>query len=260
MTSVKPKKFLGQHFLKDEGIAKRIVDSLLPNEQYNRVLEVGPGMGVLTKYLQKREEELYLIELDRESIPYLHTHFPTLRERIIEGDFLQFHLLKTISSPLAIIGNFPYNISSQIFFRVLEYRDDIPQVVGMLQKEVAERLCAKPGKKDNGILSILLQTWYDCEYLFDVDASVFNPPPKVQSGVIRLQRNERKSLGCDESLFKSVVKSGFQQRRKTLRNALKSLNLPTEMADMPILQKRAEQLGVEDFITLTNEIAKYRSL
>jgi 16S rRNA (adenine1518-N6/adenine1519-N6)-dimethyltransferase len=260
MTSVKPKKFLGQHFLKDEGIAKRIVDSLLPNEQYQRVLEVGPGMGVLTKYLIKREEELYLIELDRESIPYLHTHFPSIGDRIIEGDFLQFHMLKAIPSPLAIIGNFPYNISSQIFFRVLEYRDDIPQVVGMLQKEVAERICAKPGKKDNGILSILLQTWYDCEYLFSVDPSVFNPPPKVQSGVLRAQRNNRKSLPCDESLFKSVVKSGFQQRRKTLRNALKSLNLPIEMAEMPILQKRAEQLGVEEFISLTQEIEKYRSL
>ena len=260
MTSVKPKKFLGQHFLKDEGIAKKIVDSLLPNYQYNKVLEIGPGMGVLTKYLMTRKEELYLIELDRESIPYLQKHFPALGGRIIEGDFLQFHLLKAIPSPLSIIGNFPYNISSQIFFRILEYRDDIPQVVGMLQKEVAERICAKPGKKDIGILSILLQVWYDCDYLFSVEPNVFNPPPKVQSGVIRIQRNDRKSLDCDESLFKSVVKSGYQQRRKTLRNALKSLNLPIEMVEMPILQKRAEQLSVEDFIALTKDIEKYRSL
>jgi 16S rRNA (adenine1518-N6/adenine1519-N6)-dimethyltransferase len=252
MQKVTPKKHLGQHFLTDLHIARKIADSLPEQE---RILELGPGMGVLTQFLVERKEELHLIEIDKESVAYLQQHFlPNDRLHIHEGDFLHTRPEAMLPSPFALIGNFPYNISSQIFFKVLDHKDEIPCIVGMLQKEVARRLCAPHGNKEYGILSVLLQTWYDCEYLFTVKPGVFNPPPKVDSGVIRLTRNERKQLPVDEKFFKQLVKMGFNQRRKTLRNALKGLNLPTAIQEKAILNKRAEQLPVEDFLGLAWEI------
>lgn len=251
MEKVNPKKHLGQHFLTDLNIAKRIADSL---PDHARILELGPGTGVLTQFLEPRGVDLHLIEIDRESIPWLQTHFPQLDGRIHEGDFLKIDLHSLLQPPFALIGNFPYNISSQIFFRVLDYKDSIPCVVGMVQKEVGRRITAGPGGKENGILSILLQTWYSCEYLFTVKPGVFNPPPKVDSGVVRLTRNDRKSLPIEESFFVRVVKTGFNQRRKTLRNALKSLILPEEIQGMEVLNRRAEELSVEDFIQLAQSI------
>ncbi len=247
MATVRAKKNLGQHFLNDQNIAQNIVEGLRA-EQTKKVLEVGPGMGVLTQFLLKNKQyETSVVEIDRESVDYLQKHFPELKERIISADFLRLDLGKIYSEPFAVIGNFPYNISSQIFFKILEYRNQIPEVVGMLQKEVAERLAAPPGSKTYGILSVFLQAYYNIEYLFTVHEHVFTPPPKVKSGVIRLTRNEREKLGCDEKLFMSIVKMAFNQRRKTLRNSLKSLIKTEEQKTNPIFDKRPEQLGVVDF-------------
>ena len=249
---VHAKKFLGQHFLKDENIARQIADSLTATTPH--VLEIGPGMGVLTKYLYNKEGlDFHAIEIDRESVAYLHEHYPTLH--VIEGDFLALDLSTLFSEPFAVIGNFPYNISSQILFKVFDNRNCIPEVVGMFQKEVAERVAAKPGSKTYGILSVLLSAFYNIEYLFTVHENVFNPPPKVKSAVIRMRRNDVTSLECDETLFVKVVKIGFNQRRKTLRNALKQLSLPLDAVPVQLLSLRAEQLSVNDFITLTKSLS-----
>ena len=252
-SGVRPKKYLGQHFLKDPAIAQRIVASLTLHGDYRHVLEIGPGTGVLTQFLVRQPDySLTVIEVDRESVVYLRQKYPDLP--ILSEDFLQAHL-GCLPNAYAIIGNFPYNISSQIFFRVLDERDRVPEVVGMLQKEVADRLCAPPGNKTYGILSVLLQAYYSVEYLFTVEPHVFHPPPKVRSAVIRLQRNSTSQLACDEALFRRVVKQGFQNRRKTLRNALKPLNLPAAVRSLPVLNRRAEQLSVEDFVALTQQIS-----
>lgn len=251
MRLVKPKKALGQHFLKDLQIARQIAETL---DAYKGmpVLEIGPGMGVLTQFLLDAGHDLTVVELDRESVAYLEKNFPRLEGRILAEDFLRLDLSKIFSSPFCVIGNYPYNISSQIFFRVLDYKDSVPCCSGMIQREVALRLASSPGKKDYGILSVLLQAWYNIEYLFTVSENVFDPPPKVKSAVVRMTRNERKSLGCDEALFKRVVKTSFNQRRKTLRNSMKPL-LGKEFPhySLPIFDKRPEQLSVEDFIELT---------
>ena len=247
MATVRAKKNLGQHFLKDKDIAKRIVDSL-QTKNLSKVLEIGPGMGVLTQFLlQDGSFETSVVEIDRESVEYLNLHFPELKDRIISDDFLKLNLHTYFDEPFAIIGNFPYNISSQIFFKVLEYRNQIPEVVGMLQKEVAERLAAGPGSKTYGILSVFLQAYYDIEYLFTVDEDQFIPPPKVKGGVIRITRNQKEHLDCDEKLFKSIVKMAFNQRRKTMRNSLKTMITTDELKVNPIFDKRPEQLGVAEF-------------
>lgn len=251
MTEVRAKKYLGQHFLTDESIARRTVDSISPDSR--RILEIGPGMGVLTKYLIDRENtDLHVIEIDHESTDYLHSHYPHLH--VIEGDFLRYDLSALFQDTFTIVGNFPYNISSQILFKVFDMRDQVCEVVGMFQKEVAERVTAGPGSKTYGILSVLLSAFYDTEYLFTVHENVFNPPPKVKSAVIRLKRNEVTKLECNEKLFVQVVKAGFNQRRKTLRNALRSANLPIDNIDGDTLGKRAEQLSVAQFIELTKNI------
>ncbi|QGY45084.1 16S rRNA (adenine(1518)-N(6)/adenine(1519)-N(6))-dimethyltransferase RsmA [Maribellus comscasis] len=256
MNIVRPKKKLGQHFLKDQNIARKIVDSLGTTEP--NVLEVGPGMGVLTQFLLERPElNVHVIEIDKESVEYLYQNFPALENHIYSEDFLKFNFPDLFEGKFNIIGNFPYNISSQIFFRVLEFRNRIPEVVGMIQKEVAERINAGHGNKTYGILSVLLQTFYQIEYLFTVSEQVFTPPPKVKSAVIRLVRNDRTDLPCDETLFFKVVKAAFNQRRKMLRNSLKEIciDLPAEYAE-----KRPEQLSVDDYIELTcgieNQIKK----
>ena len=248
---VRAKKALGQHFLTDQGVARSIVAALSADSPVRDVLEIGPGMGVLTQYLIRREDlDLKLIEIDSESVAYLLTHLPGMEGRLMEGDYLRLDMSRIFPGPYRVIGNFPYNISSQIFFKILEDKDRVPEVVCMIQKEVADRIAEKPGSKVYGILSVLLQAWYDIEYVMSVGSGAFAPPPKVQSAVIRLRRNARTSLGCDERLFKQVVKTAFNQRRKTLRNALKPL-LP-EGADTsdPIFDLRAERLGVEDFVRL----------
>ena len=251
MTEVKAKKFLGQHFLTDESIARRIVESL--SGRTHSVVEIGPGMGVLTKYLiENKGLDFHVIEIDRESVAYLHDHYPSLD--VIEGDFLKFDLTGLFHDTFAVIGNFPYNISSQILFKVFESRNQAVEVVGMFQKEVAERVAAGPGSKTYGILSVLLSAFYDIEYLFTVHENVFNPPPKVKSAVIRMTRNGVNTLECDEKLFVKTVKAGFNQRRKTLRNALRSAALPIEAVPEDLLAKRAEQLSVNDFIALTKKI------
>ncbi|CAM3504203.1 16S rRNA (adenine(1518)-N(6)/adenine(1519)-N(6))-dimethyltransferase RsmA [Aquirufa ecclesiirivi] len=247
---VRAKKSLGQHFLKDLDAAQRIVNGLNPQGAYQKVLEIGPGMGVLTQYLVKKKEyETYLIEIDQESVAYLRKNYLEFTgPRLIDGDFLRYPLENIFGDEkFAVVGNFPYFISTQIFFRILEYKDQCVEVVGMLQKEVAERLAAKPGNKDYGILSVLLQAYFDVEYLFTLGPEVFTPPPKVNSGVIRVVRNWDKKLECDPQKFKQVVKMAFNQRRKTLRNALRAMQLP----DHPLLSKRAEQLGVAEFSELT---------
>ena len=251
MTEVKAKKFLGQHFLTDESIARRIVESL--SGRTHSVVEIGPGMGVLTKYLiENKELDFHVIEIDRESVAYLHNHYPSLD--VIEGDFLKFDVTSLFHDTFAVIGNFPYNISSQILFKVFESRNQAVEVVGMFQKEVAERVAAGPGSKTYGILSVLLSAFYDIEYLFTVHENVFNPPPKVKSAVIRMTRNGVNTLECDETLFVKTVKAGFNQRRKTLRNALRSAALPIEAIPEDLLAKRAEQLSVNDFIALTKKV------
>lgn len=253
MGHVRAKKNLGQHFLKDLNIAKKIVNSL-DEKQVNKVLEIGPGMGVLTQYLLPNKNfETHVVEIDTESVAYLKEHYPELENRIIGEDFLKYDLSKRFSEPFSVIGNFPYNISSQIFFRVLDYRDQIPEVVCMIQKEVAERMSAQSGCKAYGILSVLMQAFYDIDYLFTVGEKVFDPPPKVKSAVIRMRRNTTTDLKCSESLFFRIVKTGFNQRRKTLRNSLKSLLEDKKLED-DIMGKRPEQLSVEEFIELTNKI------
>lgn len=250
MQQVKAKKSLGQHFLNDLNAAQQIVEGLTMHQNYSNVLEIGPGMGVLTQYLVQKNYTTKVVELDRDSVAYLKKNFEALpHENIIEADFLRLEISKIFEQkPFAIIGNFPYNISSQIFFKVLENKDLIPEVVGMLQKEVAVRIASKPGNKDYGILSVLLQAFYNIEYLFSVGPQAFTPPPKVNSGIIRCTRNNVNKLDCDESKFKAIVKMGFNQRRKTLRNSLRAMQLPND----PLLDKRAEQLSVADFIYLTN--------
>ena len=251
MQQVRPKKFLGQHFLTDLSVAQRIAETI----SAGRVLEIGPGMGVLTQYLLKNKDiDLTAIELDRESVAYLKEWYPELH--LIEGDFLKLNLAELYpEGEFCVIGNYPYNISSQIFFKVLEYKDRIPVCSGMIQKEVAERIASKPGKKAYGILSVLLQAYYDIEYLFTVNENVFAPPPKVKSAVVRLTRNRRQELGCDEQLFKQVVKTAFNQRRKQMRNSLMSLvGKENPLLSDPVFTKRPEQLSVEEFIELTNLI------
>lgn len=256
---VRPKKFLGQHFLKDRGVAQRIVEALQLPETNQQVVEIGPGTGVLTQFMVTNPKvDLQLIEIDRESVAYLKENYPSLVNKITEGDFLQLDLKEKYQAPLFIIGNFPYNISSQIFFKILEHRNQVTQVVCMLQKEVADRIAEKPGSKTYGILSVLLQAYYDVTYLFKVPPGVFFPPPKVMSTVIRLTRNNCTQLGCNEELFKVVVKQAFQNRRKTLRNALKILNLPASLMAHPLMDKRAEQLNVEQFVFLTLQLEKHR--
>ena len=257
MEKVKAKKHLGQHFLKDESIAKAIADTLTL-QGYDNVLEIGPGMGVLTKYLLEKPIHTYVIEIDKESVDYLNTNYPKLEGKIISNDFLKYNINEVFNGvPFAIIGNFPYNISSQIVFRALELRHQIPEFSGMFQKEVAERICSKKGSKVYGILSVLVQAFYDAEYLFTVDENVFNPPPKVKSGVLHLVRKANFSLSCNEKLFFTVVKTAFQQRRKTLRNSLKSLNLPDNLREERIFDLRPEQLSVAQFITITEKIEAY---
>ena len=278
---VRAKKALGQHFLTDQSVAKRIVGALggsaaeangkgiasgVAGEKTDsaggrdKVLEIGPGMGVLSQYLLEREDiDLVMIEIDGESVDYLVSHFDKAEGRIIQGDYLKLDVGKLFDGPYRVIGNFPYNISSQIFFKILEDKDRVPDVVCMIQKEVAERIAEKPGSKTYGILSVLLQAWYDIEYVLTVGPGAFVPPPKVHSAVIRLTRNSRTSLGCDEKLFKTVVKAAFNQRRKTLRNALKPLipeGLDTSDA---IFDLRAERLSVEDFVSLTLQIQGQRA-
>ena len=255
MRQVKPKKFLGQHFLKDLKIAQDIADTVDTFPQLP-VLEVGPGMGVLTQFLVKKNRPVKVVELDFESVAYLRNEYPSLEDHIIEDDFLKMNLTRLFDGqPFVLTGNYPYNISSQIFFKMLDNKDLIPCCTGMIQKEVAERIAAPPGSKTYGILSILIQAWYRVEYLFTVSEHVFNPPPKVKSAVIRMTRNEVHDLGCDEKLFKQIVKTTFNQRRKMLRNSIK----PIIGAESPLLQdelftKRPEQLSIQQFIELTNRV------
>ena len=257
MSIVRAKKHLGQHFLKDQNIACKITASLLPVTK--GVLEIGPGMGVLTRHLLKDTKfSVLAIDIDQESIDYLHEELPAHKEQIIYGDFLKSNIRNFYTEPFSIIGNLPYNISSQIFFRILENRDLIPQVVCMIQKEVAERIAASPGSKTYGILSVFLQAFYHIEYLFTVGEKVFDPPPKVKSAVIRLTRNERVELGCEEKLFFNVVKTGFNQRRKTLRNSIRGIIPPG--FDSPYLNLRPEQLGITDFLQLCQDIEKNRNI
>ena len=256
LKDVRAKKSLGQHFLRDLEAAKKIADLMSGHGDYSQVLEIGPGMGVLTQFLlQHTEYQTDVVELDVESVEYLNVHYPELNGKIHSADFLHLNLAQFFGGKkFGIVGNFPYNISSQIFFKILEHRNQVMQVVCMLQKEVADRIAEKEGSKVYGILSVLLQAYYDIEYLFKVSPGVFHPPPKVMSAVIRLSRNKRETLGCNEALFQKVVKQGFQNRRKTLRNALKPLTLAASILTLPILDKRAEQLTVEQFISLTKLI------
>ena len=271
MTEVRAKKSLGQHFLVDLNIARKICDSLSGGERPAGenaaaetaapcdVLEVGCGMGVLTQFLLRRGDIVtYGAEIDSESVDYLHAHFPEFAPRLIAGDFLKLDLRERFPEGVRIIGNFPYNISSQIFFKVLEYRDLVPECVGMIQKEVAVRLAEPPGSKEYGILSVLLQAWYDIDYLFTVNETVFNPPPKVKSAVIRLRRNSTQRLACDERLFVQVVKASFGQRRKMIRNSLRSVFGSFGGAEHRFFTQRAEQLGVNDFVELTQWVAANR--
>lgn len=250
---VRPKKALGQHFLVDLNIARKIVDSL--SDELNAIVEVGAGMGVLTQYLIEDDlDKLHVVEIDTESIEYLNNAYPQLGDHLIHGDFLKTDLSKFASEKVGVIGNFPYNISSQIFFQVLKYRNHVDEVVGMIQKEVAERIAAGPGSKTYGILSVLLQAWYDIEYLFTVHENVFNPPPKVKSAVIRMRRNDVTQLDCDEKMFVMLVKQAFNQRRKTMRNSLRSL-IPLEIIQDEIFNKRPEQLSVKEFVELTKKLS-----
>jgi 16S rRNA (adenine1518-N6/adenine1519-N6)-dimethyltransferase len=259
MTLVRAKKHLGQHFLTDKNIAAKIVDSLKPEGRFGHVLEVGPGMGVLSDFLlQKTEYETSLIDIDTESYDFLKKKYPQLGTRLINADFLELDFKNIFPNNFAIIGNFPYNISSQILFKVLDNRQQVVEVVGMFQKEVAERCAEKPGSKEYGILSVFLQAYYKVEYLFTVKAGVFNPPPKVLSAVIRLTRNNKQTHDCDEKLFWQIVKAGFNQRRKTLRNAISPLINKEKLTAEPMLDLRAERLSVDDFVKLTNLVSAAR--
>ena len=249
---VRAKKHLGQHFLTDQNIARNIVDSL-SFEGYKKVLEVGPGMGVLTKFLLEKDSEIYVAEIDQESIVYLKKHYPKLEEQHFVGDFLKINIPEVFGEELAVIGNFPYNISSQILFKIIDNFQFVPEMSGMFQKEVAERTAAKPRTKDYGILSVLVQAYYDVEYLFTVHENVFNPPPKVKSGVIRMTRNQKDGLAGNEILFKQIVKAGFGQRRKKLSNSLKVLEIPEALQSHLFMDKRAEELTIQDFISFTQE-------
>lgn len=260
MQFVKPKKHLGQHFLRDEGIAARIVGALQLPADTRQVLEVGPGMGVLTKYLvEDARFQTTVVDVDAESIVWLREHFPMLASgHILEADFLRLDLGKALPGPLAVIGNFPYNISTQIYFHLLDHREQVTEIVGMLQREVAERLAAPPGARETGVLSVLLHTYYDVELLFRVPAGVFQPPPKVESAVIRCVRNNRVRLECDEKVFSRVVKQAFSTRRKTLRNALKPLGLAPDVVADPLFDRRAETLSVAEFEHLTRLVETAR--
>ena len=253
---VRPKKSLGQHCLTDLSVASRIADTVDSCPSIP-ILELGPGMGVLTQYLMQKERELKVVEIDRESVEYLHSHYPSLKDNILGTDFLKMDLSTVFDGrPFVLTGNYPYNISSQIFFKMLDYKDFIPCCTGMIQKEVAERLASAPGSKVYGVLSILIQAWYDVEYLFTVDEHVFDPPPKVKSAVIRLTRNDKSSLGCDERLFRRIVKTVFTMRRKMLRNGMKQIvGSDAPMLSDPLFNKRPEQLSINDFIELTNRVS-----
>ena len=255
MDSIKPKKFLGQHFLTDLSVAQRIANTV---DAYPDIpiLEVGPGMGVLTQYIIPKQRPFKVVEIDFDSVPYLHEHFPELGDNIIEGDFLKMDLQEVFDGkPFVLTGNYPYNISSQIFFKMVENRDLIPCCTGMIQKEVAERMAASPGGKTYGVLSVLIQAWYDVEYLFTVHENVFNPPPKVKSAVIRLIRNNKQTLGCDEQLFRRIVKTVFTMRRKMMRNGMKQiLGKDSPMLADPMFTKRPEELSVQDYVDLTNRV------
>ncbi len=250
---VRPKKHLGQHFLKDLNVAEKIARGL-SGQGYQEVLEIGPGTGVLTQFLLKSDKLIHLCEIDTESIAYLKEHFPQVTERLYEEDFLKFDLSRVTDQPLALAGNFPYNISSQILFKVYHHKDQFVEVVGMFQKEVAQRVASPPGSKAYGILSVLLQAYYQIDYLFTVPPGVFHPPPKVDSGVIRLRRNDVQELGCDPVFFTQVVKTAFGKRRKTLRNALKQIT-PEGITEFPFMEKRAEQLEVADFVAITRALS-----
>lgn len=255
MELVKAKKHLGQHFLKDLNIAQKIADTLsLAN--YKKVVEIGAGMGVLTQFLLKKDTEVYVVEIDKESVAYLEAHYPELRGKIIADDFLKYDIAGYLREPFAIIGNFPYNISTQIVFKLLELRDYVPEFSGMFQKEVAERICEREGSKTYGILSVLVQAFYEATYLFTVSEGVFNPPPKVKSGVLRLVRKPDYHLDCDEALFFTIVKTAFNQRRKTLRNSLKPLLTNESLKKNSIFDKRPEQLPWQDFVFITKEIIR----
>ena len=255
MELVKAKKHLGQHFLKDLNIAQKIADTLsLTN--YKKVVEIGAGMGVLTQFLLKKDTEVYVVEIDKESVAYLEAHYPELRGKIIADDFLKYNIAGYLREPFAIIGNFPYNISTQIVFKLLELRDYVPEFSGMFQKEVAERICEREGSKTYGILSVLVQAFYEATYLFTVSEGVFNPPPKVKSGVLRLVRKPNYHLDCDEALFFTIVKTAFNQRRKTLRNSLKPLLTNESLKKNSIFDKRPEQLPWQDFVFITKEISR----
>jgi 16S rRNA (adenine1518-N6/adenine1519-N6)-dimethyltransferase len=260
MQRIRPKKFLGQHFLKDQNIARKITDALTCDPGNETLLEIGPGTGVLTSFLaDKPYKKIILVEVDRDSIAYLNQHYTQENINIIDGDFLKIQLSKLTNNDISIIGNLPYFISSQILFRILDQKYQVKEVVCMIQKEVAERVCASHGNKIYGILSVLIGAYYKTEMLFKVPPGVFNPPPKVDSAVIRLQRKEQLELECDEALFKKIVKQGFQNRRKTLRNALKPIVLPVELTEQNIFSKRAEQLSIEDFIQLTLKIQHWKT-
>ena len=255
MELVKAKKHLGQHFLKDLNIAQKIADTL-SLKNYKKVVEIGAGMGVLTQFLLKKDVDVHIVEIDKESVAYLEANYPALRGKIIADDFLKYDVAGYLAEPFAIIGNFPYNISTQIVFKLLELREYVPEFSGMFQKEVAERICEHEGSKTYGILSVLVQAFYETSYLFTVSESVFNPPPKVKSGVIRLVRKTDFHLDCDESLFFMVVKTAFNQRRKTLRNSLKSLLTDENLKQDSIFDKRPEQLPWQDFVRITKVISE----
>lgn len=257
--SVRPKKHLGQHFLKDKNVCRKIADQYKSHNDCSTVLEIGPGMGALTEYLIANDLDVWVMEIDTDSIEYLDNHLPALEGRIIEADFLKADLSNYFRDKnFSVVGNFPYNISSQILFKCIEYRNQIPEIMGMFQKEVAKRVAEKPGTKQYGILSVFLQAYYDIEYCFTVDEHVFDPPPKVKSGVIRCTRNDRKTLPCDEKLFKQVVKMSFNQRRKTIRNSVKAL-LNGNKLEHEYMSLRPETLSVDQFIELTQMIEKVRA-
>jgi len=253
---VQPKKHLGQHFLRDQRQAQKIAAALTGHGAYKKVLEIGPGTGVLTKYLLENHKfELFALEIDKESIPYLQEHYPDFAPRLIEGDVLKFDPIALGEGPFALIGNFPYNISSQILFKVLDWKNQVPEVVGMFQKEVADRVVCRPGSKVYGILSVFIQAWYEAEYLFTVEPGAFHPPPRVRSGVIRLKRNAAQNLPCDEDLFVKLVKASFNQRRKQIRNSIKGLKGYDKLSpDLPVLQLRPEQMSVLQFVELCQKM------